>query len=157
MTTAPIPAAGEAIVTAPASPITFIAISEQHTSIQVLIQGALDRYAAGELALEQALEIIAAELALLEQQLSPIATLREQARTVLAQLMHSAGVVKAATSHAMLTLVPDTTTESFDAAKLNSLIADLVGRGLADVAAQIVATKKKGTRKGYLLVKPNRE
>jgi len=149
MTTATVSAAGETL--AP-EPITFVAISDQHTSIQ----GALDRYAEHDLSLEQTLEIIAAELAQVEQQLAPIATLREQARTVLAQLMHAAGVVKAATTYAQLTLVPDTATESFDAARLNSLIGDLVGRGEVAVAAEIVATKKKGTRTGYLLVKPNR-
>ncbi len=41
--------------------------------------------------------------------------------------------------------------------RLNSLIADLLGRGHAAIAAEIVATKKKGARKGYLMVKPNRE
>jgi len=133
------------------------ALVEHDNSVQVLIAGALDRYAEHELSLDHTLEAIAEQLALVEQQLAPIAALRDQARIVLAQLMESGGITRAATTHAHFFLVPDTPTESYDAARLNSLIADLVGRGLADIAAEIVTTKKKGTRKGYLMVKPHKE
>jgi hypothetical protein len=137
------------------APSQFLTVNDP-TQIPIL-QLALDQYAAKQLTAEQALELMAQQLASIEEQLAPIAALRDQARASMADLMVDAGLTKAATAHALLTLIPDTTTESFDAARLNSLIGDLVGRGHAAIAAEIVATKKKGARKGYLMVKPNRE
>jgi hypothetical protein len=127
------------------------------SSAEYLLQLALDQYAAKEFDAEQALELMAQQLATIEQQLAPIAALREQVRASMAGLMVDAGLTKAATAQAQLTLVLDTTTESFDAARLNSLIGDLLGRGHAGIATEIVATKKKNTRKGYLMIKPNKE
>jgi len=73
------------------------------SSAEYLLQLALDQYAAKEFDAEQALELMAQQLATIEQQLAPIAALREQVRASTAGLMVDAGLTKAVTAQAQLT------------------------------------------------------
>lgn len=153
MTVTPIPTGAILTIADPAA----IATIPPPTGSLRLVELARAGYDDHTLTAQQALELMAEQLALLEDLLSQRLALRDQARAIMTALMRDASLSKAETTHALLTLVPDTATESYDAAKLNRLVSDLVGRGLAAVAAEIVATKRKGTRKGYLMVKSRTE
>lgn len=113
-----------------------------------------EAYADGELGPVEALRHLNTLLRSVDAVLRPLQEARDAIREAMAKPLLASGKLVELANEAVITWVEPTISESYERAKVDQLVADLVTQGgpMTAVAAQIAALKKQSTRAGFVKV-----
>lgn len=102
---------------------------------------------------QEAANVLARDLAEVEDQLKPLDEQRKALRLRLERIVRHAGTPLKVMGIGELVAVDASRGSAYDAKLLDSLIAELVGEGQIEIAQRIASSRKETTRAGYLLLK----
>ena len=132
-----------------------------HAGVAVLVQAPqrsaeamIDAYANGDTGPIETLRGLTTLLRSVEAVLKPLQEAREAIRALMERPLLAAGGSVELPNEASVAWVEPIITESYERAKVDQFVADLAAQGgpMTDVAAQLAALKKVGTRAGFVKV-----
>lgn len=111
-----------------------------------------EKWEAGELSAEDALEQLSASLDSLEDRLEPLSHMKEELRNQIGLVVNHLGGKAEIRGWGRFEITAPARTTSYDARQLDALVAQLVEEGNVEMAQQITQCRKEGSRAGGLRI-----
>lgn len=115
-------------------------------------QTTFEKWEAGELSAEDALEQLSASLDSLEDRLDPLSQMKEQLRNQIGLVVNHMGGKAEIRGWGRFEITAPSRTTTYDAKQLDALVARLVEQGETELARQITQCRKEGSRAGGLRI-----